>query len=314
MGSLMYSSENARQRKTIRPKVVGFSPARTSAARSEDGILPRSAVFRRIMIYIFPAVLLVGFFGFLENLLLYHPFRTIEATPANYGAPFEDVLFTASDGTRLHGWYTPPAGDDGPVLLWAHGNAGNLSHRAENVAAIRREIGAGVFLFDYRGYGRSQGNPGEEGLYLDGRAAYAWLRERVPPGRIFLFGRSLGAAVMVKLASEGFEARGLILESPFESLLSMGKAVFPFLPVGWLVSQNFDNAALIPAVRMPVFVLHGDADEIVPFTQGRRVFDLAPEPKRFYRIPGAGHNDTYIAGGAAYWDAWRTFIEAPEGK
>ena len=179
----MYSSENARQRKTIRPKVVGFSPARTPAARSEDGILPRSAVFRRIMIYIFPAVLLVGFFGFLENLLLYHPFRTIEATPANYGAPFEDVLFTASDGTRLHGWYTPPAGDDGPVLLWAHGNAGNLSHRAENVAAIRREIGAGVFLFDYRGYGRSQGNPGEEGLYLDGRAAYAWLREQTCVGR-----------------------------------------------------------------------------------------------------------------------------------
>ncbi len=254
------------------------------------------------------------FFRFLENALLYHPYRTIEETPASFGAPFEDVRFTAADGTKLHGWYTPPADPEGPVLLWAHGNAGNLSHRADNIAAIRRETGAGVFLFDYRGYGQSEGKPDEEGLYADGRAAYAWLRERVPPDRIFLFGRSLGASVALKLASEGAQARGLILESPFESLVSMGKKVLPFLPVSWLVRQKFDNAAMIPTVKMPVFVLHGDADEIVPFAQGQKVFALAPEPKRFHRIAGSGHNDTYIAGGPAYWAAWRGFIEAPEGK
>lgn len=256
----------------------------------------------------------MGFFGFLENALLYHPFRDIEATPADYGTPFEDVHFTAADGTKLHGWYIPPANAGGPVLLWAHGNAGNLTHRAENIAAIRRETGAGVFLFDYRGYGRSEGKPAEEGLYMDARAAHAWLRSRVPPGRIFLFGRSLGAAVMVKLASEGIEGRGLILESPFESLLSMGKITLPFLPVSWFISQTFDNAALIPLVKMPVFVLHGDADEIVPFAQGQKIFALAPGPKRFHRIAGAGHNDTYIAGGADYWAAWRAFIDAPEGR
>ncbi|MEE9255856.1 MAG: alpha/beta hydrolase [bacterium] len=274
----------------------------------------RSAIYRRVVLYAVLAILLMVLFRFLENALLYHPYRTIDITPASYGAPFEDIFFTAADGTKLHGWYIPSAEPKGPVLLWAHGNAGNLSHRAENIAAIRSQTGAGVFLFDYRGYGRSEGKPGEEGLYADGRAAYAWLRELVPPGRIFLFGRSLGAAVVVKLASEGFEARGLILESPFENLIAMGKNIFPFLPVSWIVRQKFDTAALVPTVKMPVFVLHGEADEIVPFSQGQKVFDLAPEPKRFYRFPGAGHNDTYLAGGAEYWIAWRAFIASPEGE
>jgi fermentation-respiration switch protein FrsA (DUF1100 family) len=276
--------------------------------------LRRSAIYRRIVLYGVLAILFMGLFSFLENALLYHPYRDIDTTPATYGASFEDVYFTARDGTKLHGWYTPPAETGGPVILWAHGNAGNISHRSENIAAIRGQTGAGVFLFDYRGYGRSEGKPGEKGLYMDARAAYSWLRERVPPERIFLFGRSIGAAVMVKLASEGFEARGLILESPFESLLAMGKKILPFLPVSWFIRQKFDIAALIPGVKMPVFVLHGDADEIVPFPQGQGVFARAPEPKRFHRIPGAGHNDTYIAGGPDYWAAWRAFIQAPEGK
>lgn len=255
----------------------------------------------------------MGFFGFLENFLLYHPYRTIEVTPGAHGVPFEDVRFRAGDGTKLHGWYIAPARPDGPVLLWAHGNAGNLSHRAENIAFIHRELGAGVFLFDYRGYGLSEGRPAEEGLYDDARAAYAWLRERVPPERIFLFGRSLGAAVMVKLASENIAARGLILESAFESLLAMGRKMLPILPVGLLINQKFDTAALIPKIKIPVFILHGSADEIVPFAQGQTVFAMAPKPKRFFSIIGAGHNDTYRAGGPEYWAAWRRFLASPEG-
>ncbi len=284
--------------------------------------------------------------SFLENFLLYHPFRTIEVTPASYGVPFEEVRFTAADGVKLHGWYVAPAppkgagpgetnkpggsgraggyenpdgsqGPDepgGPVILWAHGNAGNLSHRAENIAFIRRELGAGVFLFDYRGYGLSEGSPDEEGLYADARAAYTWLRGRTSPEKIFLFGRSLGAAVMVKLAAEGVEARGLILESAFESLLAMGKRMFPILPVSWIVSQKFDTATLIPSVKMPVFILHGSDDEIVPFSQGQAIFSLAPRPKRFFSIIGAGHNDTYRAGGPVYWNAWRAFLASPGGS
>ncbi len=267
----------------------------------------------RVVLGFVPAVLLMSYTGFIENFFLYHPLREIEATPADYGAPFQDVRFQAGDGVRLHGWYVEPPGPDRPVVLWAHGNAGNLSHRAENIAMIREELRAGVFLFDYRGFGRSEGRPGEPGLYEDARGAYAWLRQRVPPERIFLFGRSIGAAVMVRIAAEGAAARGLILEAPFESLLAMGKEVFPFLPVSWFVSsRKFDNASYLPQVTMPVFILHGDADEIVPLTQGRRLFELANPPKRFYVIPGSGHNDTYLAGGEPYWEAWRSFMANPE--
>ena len=259
--------------------------------------------------------MVVGMFGLLENFLLYHPYREIEVTPRNYGIAYENVSFTAADGVRLHGWYVAPKDPDGPVLLWAHGNAGNLSHRAENIALIQKELRAGVFIFDYRGFGKSEGRPGEEGLYADGRAAYAWLAERIPHERIFLFGRSLGAAVVVKLAVEGKKARGLILESPFESTLAMGKKMFPFLPVGWIISSKFDSAAMIPEVKTPLFVLHGDKDGIVPYAQGTALYEAAGSPhKRFFTIKGAGHNDTYYTGGAAYWAAWRDFLENPESR
>ncbi len=254
-------------------------------------------------------------FGLLENFLLYHPYREIEVTPKTYRLAYEDVSFNAEDGVRLQGWYVAPKDPDGPVLLWTHGNAGNLSHRAENIALIQKELGAGVFIFDYRGYGQSEGRPSEEGLYADGRAAYAWLIERVPHERIFLFGRSLGAAVVVKLAVEGKKARGLILESPFESTLAMGKKMFPFLPVGWLISAKFDSAAMIPKVKTPLFVLHGDKDGIVPYAQGLRLYEAAGSShKRFFTIKGAGHNDTYYTGGAPYWAAWREFLGNPESR
>jgi len=256
----------------------------------------------------------MGIPSFLENALLYHPYREIDLTPESYGVPYEDVRFRAADGARLHGWHIAPKEAGGPVLLWAHGNAGNLSHRAENIALIQRELGAGVFAFDYRGYGKSEGRPSEDGLYADGRAAHDWLLARAPRERVFLFGRSLGAAVVVRLASEGRKARGLILESPFESTLAMGKKMFPFLPVGWLVSKKFDNASMLPQVKTPLLILHGDRDGIVPHAQGRRLFEAARAPgKRFFTIEGAGHNDTYLAGGALYWKAWRDFLQNPEG-
>lgn len=248
----------------------------------------------------------------IEKRFIFFPDKELKETPAHWGLTFEEVRFQASDGVKLHGWFVPGKGD--ATWIWFHGNAGNISHRLERLMLLHGHLGVSFFLFDYRGYGRSAGSPGEEGLYADGRAAYAWLKEKVPPGRIFLFGRSLGAAVMVKLAAEGAEARGLILESPFESLLAMGKAVFPFLPVGWLIPQSFDIAALLPAARLPVFILHGDRDEVVPFAQGERLYRLAPPPKRFFRIRGAGHNNTYIVGGPGYWAAWRGFLENPEGR
>ncbi len=271
-----------------------------------------SQKFHRYALLALGGLLAIGMIGLLENFLLYHPHRQLDLTPRTYGVDYENVHLETEDGARIHGWYVAPQEANGPVLLWAHGNAGNLSHRAENIAFIQKELGAGVFLFDYRGYGKSEGRPSEEGLYADGRAAYAWLTGRMPHERVFLFGRSIGAAVVVRLAVEGKRARGLILESPFENIIAMGKKLFPFLPVGWFISQKFDNASMIPEVEMPLLILHGDRDGIVPHAQGKRLYEAARAPhKRFFTIRGAGHNDTYLAGGATYWDAWRDFLQNP---
>lgn len=224
----------------------------------------RRAVGERMLLYSFPVILLttLSYTGHLENYYLYHPVREITVTPADYGVPFQ-----AGDGIRLHGWYVKPPGPDRPVLLWAHGNAGNLFHRAHNIAAIHKEMRAGVFLFDYRGFDRSEGKPWESGLYDDARAAYAWLRRQVPPERIFVFGRSLGAAVAVRIVSEGVAARGLILESPFETLLAIGKELFPFLPV-----------SRFPEVRQRPLPSTGEDTRVHPSRRRRRTHPYRSRP------------------------------------
>ncbi|MFQ5894834.1 MAG: alpha/beta hydrolase [Nitrospinota bacterium] len=258
---------------------------------------------------ILPLLVLMGVVGFIERAFLYYPVKGLAATPAALGLPYEDVYFRAEDGVRLHGWFVPAPRPGAPSLLWFHGNAGNISHRLENLAHIRARLGLHVFIVDYRGYGQSEGSADEEGTYRDARAALRALRAQrgVDPSRIILFGRSLGAALAVELAlHEPFY--GLILESPFLNVPAMARVVFPFLPTRWLVSMQYEIAGKVGRARAPVFVLHGDRDEVVPFEQGRRVFELAPEPKRFFTIRGAGHNDTYWVGGEAYWRAWEEFL------
>jgi hypothetical protein len=243
-----------------------------------------------------------------EKQLIYFPMPDHDVTPAALGLPHEDLELRAEDGVRLHGWFLPVKGSRRAVLV-CHGNAGNVSHRLDRAMLMQSRLGVDVLLFDYRGYGRSEGSPDEEGTYRDARAAYRWLREHGQgPERIVLFGESLGSAVAVELAL-GAEARALVLESPFTSVPDMARAVYWFLPVWPLVRTRYDTLAKAPRLRLPLFVLHGDRDEIVPFSQGRRVFEAAPEPKRFYAIPGASHNDTYFVGGEPYWRALGEFFE-----
>lgn len=244
----------------------------------------------------------------LDQLFVYHPEPWIERDWARLsGLPLEDVWFQAADGTRLFGWYVE-ASASSPVLLWCHGNAGNIIHRLENLAELHR-IGLSVFLFDYRGYGRSSGRPSEEGLHQDALAAYDYLvvTRGVRPERLVLFGRSLGAAVAGELASRK-PAAGLILEAPFPSIAAMARAHYLGLPMHWLLSGRFPLEERLAQVHMPVLVVHGDRDEIVPIALGRRVFEAAREPKFFYVIEGADHNDTYRVGGRAYFGRLREFI------
>jgi fermentation-respiration switch protein FrsA (DUF1100 family) len=241
----------------------------------------------------------------IERNLIYFPVRALVADPSRVGLPFRELVFEAQDGVRLHGWLVPGRVDT--VLLWCHGNAGNISHRLENIRLFADELGIGVFIFDYRGYGKSEGVPTEAGLVADAHAARATLlREGVPSHRVVYFGRSLGAAVAIDLALAHPPA-ALILESPFLSVAAMANRTLP--GAGYLMRTRWDSLAKIPRVRAPLLVLHGEADEVVPFAHGRDLFQAAPEPKSFYTIRGAHHNDTYLAG-REYWEAWRNFLRA----
>ncbi len=240
-----------------------------------------------------------------ERALIYFPIRELAGTPASLGLAYQDVWFQAEDGVRLHGWLIPGARP--LTLLWCHGNAGNISHRLDNIQEIHHRLGIGVFIFDYRGYGRSDGSPSEAGLYRDARAARETLVRNlgIPAQQIVYFGRSLGAAVALDLALT-HPPSGVILESPFLSVAAMANRTLP--ASGFLFKTRFDSLAKIGRFRGPLLVLHSDADEIVPHEHGRRLWEAASEPKAFYTIADAHHNDTYLMGGNDYWEAWRRFL------
>ena len=243
----------------------------------------------------------------LEDYFIYFPSRTLYGTPAERGLRYVEASFTTADGVRLHGWFIP--GRSGLTWFWLHGNAGNISHRLENIELLHHRLGVSVFIFDYRGYGRSEGRPSEQGTYRDAEAALAYVRglPSVDPSRIVVFGRSLGAAVAVELATHE-RVLGLILESPFSSIPAMARAVYPWLPVGPLLRTRYDSLGKIGRIEVPLLILHSPGDEVVPYQQGRDLFAAAREPKRFHAIEGAGHNDTYIVGGEPYWQALADFL------
>ena len=246
--------------------------------------------------------------GLIERYFIYFPQKKLGADPSHFGLAFEDVSFTAADGKALHGWFVP--GRNEVTWLWFHGNAGNISDRLGNLKLLHDELGVSVLLFDYRGYGRSEGRPTEKGTYRDADAALAYLRSRgdVSPDRIIYFGRSLGSAVAVELATR-HPPYGLILESPFLSVRHMARLSYRFLPTWPLLVARYDSQAKIAKVEAPVLVLHGDQDDTVPIEAGRKLFDAAREPKQFYTVQGAGHNDGYIVGGDSYFTALRAFVQ-----
>ncbi len=230
----------------------------------------------------------------------------------------EDCWFIAKDGVNLHGWYCTPVrikdGSFSPLnadmlLLFFHGNAGNLTYRYDMIR-ILMAIPVKVFIIDYRGYGKSQGRPSEKGIYLDAQAAwdYLILKRSVSSEHIVLFGKSLGGAVAVDLATRVRPA-GLIVQSSFTSVPDMARAILPFSPT-FLIRTKMDSIRKIPKLGFPKLFIHSPADEIVPYRLGRRLFEAASEPKQFFEIPGAPHNETYLVGGKAYLDVIRHFIQS----
>ena len=250
----------------------------------------------------------------LDRFMVYFPSRQLHTTPAEVGLEYSDVYLTAADGVRIHAWHIP--GESDTTLLWLHGNAGNISHRVNNIAALNRRTGLGVLIVDYRGYGLSDGSPSEDGLYMDAEAAFEFLASDVglnPARDIVLFGRSLGAGVAAEMATR-HAVRCVIMESGFTSTIDMARAtrpawlVYALMP---LISARYDTLSKIGNIKSPVMIVHGDRDDIVPFHMAEQLFEAARDPKRFHAVRGAMHNDVYKRGDAAYFRALREFIKDP---
>ena len=239
-------------------------------------------------------VLLAGVLFFTQSHLIYYPNyeRRIALTPLDAGLAYEAVEISTPDGEMLHGWFVPAPAATATILFF-HGNAGNISHRMEYLSMFN-SLGYNTFIFDYRGYGDSSGVPSELGTYSDALAAWEYLTKTrsVPPGRIILFGESLGGAIAAWLATQ--ERPGLlVLASVFTSVPDMAAKLYPFLPVRLLSRFEYNTLESLKSITCPVFVAHSPSDEIVPFAQGQTLYEAAPHPKQFLELQG-GHNDGFI--------------------
>jgi len=244
------------------------------------------------------AVLFIAYVGlglilyFMQPKFLYSPVREAPYTPGELGLDFESVALTTADGLKLAGWHIP-AENPRLTVLFCHGNGGNMMHRLDSIN-IFYNLGLSCFIFDYRGYGSSEGKPSEEGTYLDAAAAYKWLREekKLPPEDIIIFGRSLGASVGAQLASK-VKTKALIIESAFTSYVDIGRKFYPYMPVRWFASFGYRTIDYIKEVHCPVMIIHSRNDEIVPFEFGLELYETANEPKEFVEIFGS-HNDGFL--------------------
>lgn len=225
--------------------------------------------------------------------------RALTATPADIGLDWENVRLTTEDDVTLHGWYLPAPAEPHFTLLFFHGNASNISHRLETLATFH-EIGVATLIIDYRGFGQSEGQPSEEGLYRDAEAAWRYLVEErdIAPRAIIASGRSLGAAVAAHLAVHR-PVGGLVLESAFTSIPDIAAERYPMFPVRWLVRVEYPTRSLVERVEVPVLVVHSTEDDLIPYRHGQAIYGAAPSPKQFLALRG-GHNDGFLQSQSVY--------------
>ena len=252
--------------------------------------------------------LLIVVVYFMQGRMLYLaevPGRALVMTPTDVGIDYQDVSIETTDGVTLHGWFI--TGRSSQVLLFFHGNAGNISHRLDSIVQFQ-DLGLSVFIVDYRGYGQSEGRTTEEGIYRDADAAWRYLIESrgVAANDIVIFGRSLGASVASRLAIQ-HQPLALILESSFTSVPDIAKDLYPWLPVRWLSRLSHATRDYVQDVRCPVLVVHSRDDEIIPFHHGEAIFASANEPRTLLAIRGT-HNDGFLRDERNYIEGLRAFL------
>lgn len=262
-----------------------------------------------LVIYTVVGLLLLNLMMYFQQPhMIFFPMSKLYQTPDNWGLEYENVSFTTEDQVKLHGWFLPNAESDN-VLLFFHGNAGNISHRRDSIEIFHR-LGLNVFIFDYRGYGQSEGKPDEQGLYRDANAAWHYLTEDkgFDADSIILFGRSLGGAVAAKLAAE-VQAQGLMLESTLSSAREFAREVFKILSRLVVIRYDFNTLKHIQKVNCPVLVLHSPDDEIMPYRLGRKVYESANQPKQFVRMRG-DHNTGFFLSQPEYEQEMARWLRA----
>lgn len=276
--------------------------------------------FKPMMFYLFGGAAAIyvtiglGLYAF-QGRLLFLATHNVDRTPADVGWEYEDLMLE-HDGAKTHAWFVPAPGEGRGVVLFSHGNYGNISDRVESVG-IFRDMGFDTLVYDYGGYGKSSGSPSENRCYRDIRAAWRYLTEDrgVDAGQIILFGRSLGAAVTADLAVD-VNAAGVILESTFLSVPAVAQELYKFYPVRLLSQIGFHTAKKVGRIESPILIIHSPDDELVPYRHGRKLYELASEPKSFFDIQGP-HANGFASTGPPYRRALDDFITpllADKGK
>ncbi len=258
-----------------------------------------------ILLATYAALVVIVYFR--QDGMVYFPDKDIWQTPRDVNLNYEEITCRTKDSLTISGWYIEAAAEKG-VVLFCHGNGGNISHRLDSLK-IFNSLDLSVLIFDYRGYGKSQGKPSEQGTYLDAEAAWEYLvnHKRKSPNHIILFGRSLGGAVAAEIASRQKPA-ALIIESSFTSVYDFGKKIYPWLPIKLLSKYSYATIDKINNIMCPKLIVHSPEDDIVPYEYGKRLFERASPPKQFLEIRG-GHNDGFILSGTVYTQGLKTFIQ-----
>ncbi len=256
-----------------------------------------------VIIYLVSAV----YKFFTQSYYVFRPKKEITATPFDIKLYFEEIIFKSSDGINLSGWFIPSRSQKG-VILFLHGKGGNISTRLTLIDYFNRKMGLSVFIIDYRGYGKSEGKPTEEGTYMDARAAWEYLTtsKKIKPGDIIIYGRSLGGSIAAWLAKE-IKAELLILDSTFTSIKDIAAEMYPYLPVKRFFKFDYPTASYLKDVICPVLIIHSGEDDFIPFSHAVKLYNAANEPRQFLKTTGA-HNNTYVKSEQIYIEGIKAFI------
>ncbi|AFZ45521.1 alpha/beta hydrolase fold protein [Halothece sp. PCC 7418] len=249
-----------------------------------------------------------------QRRIVFVPCKPIVATPTDYGLPYESVTIPINSEESIHGWWVPAEAENAPVLLYLHGNGGNVSSNLPRVQRYRA-VGFSVFLIDYRGYGLSEGRfPSEKRVYEDAETAWRYLVEQreIDPQQLYVFGHSLGGAIALELATRQPQIPGLVVEGTFTSIRDMAveEKGYGWLPVNWLLTQRFNSVKKVSSLQTPIFFIHGTDDRVVPAYMSERLYRAASGRKELWLVETARHNDVATVAGTAYEKRiWQFLIE-----